>query len=64
MINCNMIEMRYRGFYYIWFNGYVSSRIDRVFCNILWDIQNIMIIVEFVENGLFNYILIFLEFNI
>lgn len=61
MINCNILEMKDRGFFYIWFNGYVSSRIDRVLYNVSWVIENNLIIVDFKECGIFNNILICIE---
>lgn len=59
---CNMIEMRSRGFLYIWFNGYVSSKIDRVLCNNVWVIKYNFFIVEFGECGFFDYVFIILDF--
>lgn len=34
--NYNIIEMRVLGCDYIWLNGYVSSKIDIVLCNLKW----------------------------
>lgn len=61
MTNYNFFEMKVRGLYYIWFNGFVSSGIDRVLCNFYWVNEYNLIIVEFKECGILNYIFICID---
>lgn len=36
IFDLNLIKMRFCGKNFIWFNGYVSSKIDGVYCNVDW----------------------------
>lgn len=55
---CGIVEMKDMGKIYMWFNGYISSRIDGVFCNISWIINYGYIVVEFREFMVLDYILV------
>lgn len=59
---CMFDDMKVIGRYYIWLNGYVSSKIDRVFCNFDWIIIYGMICVDYKENVCFDYFFIVMFF--
>lgn len=61
MVYCNIFEMKVKGKKYIWFNGYVGSKIDRALCNLVWVIYNGVMIVDFRECGILDYFFIFID---
>lgn len=47
IVDLNLVEMKVLRYFYIWFNGYVCNRIDRVLCNFFWVMEYGYIIVNF-----------------
>lgn len=58
---CGVIEMKVIEKYYIWFNGYVSIKIDRVLCNVNWIYVYGYIVVDFREFRVLDYFLVFVD---
>lgn len=60
MYNFNIVKMKVSGSKYIWFYGYVSSKIDRVICNYKWIIQYSINNTKR-ENGISDHLLIIID---
>lgn len=61
MIDLRFIYMKVIGYYFIWINGYVWSRIDRVICKVDWVIFYGYIVVYFRDKGIFDYLFIYMD---
>lgn len=60
---CNLLEMKICGNFYIWLNGYVNSKIDRVICNMEWLNCYYDVYVEFKERNILDYFFCFIEIS-
>lgn len=60
---CDLIEIKVIWNKYIWFNGYISLKIDRMFCNFYQVIVYDYIAVDFREFFLSDYFSIVVDIN-